>query len=111
MNFVTILGLTAGTLTTLAFLPQLIKTWKSKSTSDISLGMFVILCAGILELRNFKSATEIHRKSTEIISVKFCVILWLILLWIVYGFLSNLSQLLLLTLLLLYFVCSFYISK
>ncbi len=48
MNFVTILGLTAGTLTTYAFLPQLIKAWKSKSTKDISLGMFIILCAGIL---------------------------------------------------------------
>ncbi|MFA5780000.1 MAG: SemiSWEET transporter [Elusimicrobiota bacterium] len=48
MNFVTILGLTAGTLTTFAFLPQLFKAWKSKSTSDISLGMFIILCAGIL---------------------------------------------------------------
>ncbi|MDO8733917.1 MAG: SemiSWEET transporter, partial [Elusimicrobiota bacterium] len=47
-NFITILGLTAGTLTTFAFLPQLIKAWKSKSTSDISLGMFVGLCAGIL---------------------------------------------------------------
>lgn len=48
MNFITILGLTAGTLTTLAFLPQLIKAWKSKSTKDISLNMFVILCVGIL---------------------------------------------------------------
>jgi MtN3 and saliva related transmembrane protein len=48
MNFITILGLTAGTLTTYAFLPQLIKAWKSKFTKDISLGMFVILCAGIL---------------------------------------------------------------
>lgn len=48
MNFVTILGLIAGTLTTLAFLPQLVKAWKSKSTKDVSLGMFIILCAGIL---------------------------------------------------------------
>ncbi|HAX61114.1 MAG TPA: hypothetical protein DCX95_00940 [Elusimicrobia bacterium] len=48
MNFITILGLTAGTLTTLAFLPQLIKAWKSKSTKDVSLNMFVILCVGIL---------------------------------------------------------------
>lgn len=48
MNFITVLGLTAGTLTTFAFLSQLIKAWKSKSTSDISLSMFAVLCAGIL---------------------------------------------------------------
>ena len=47
MDFITILGLIAGTLTTFAFLPQLIKVWKSKSTKDISLGMFIVLCVGI----------------------------------------------------------------
>jgi len=47
MNYITVLGLIAGTLTTASFLPQLIKTWKSKSTKDISLGMFIILCVGI----------------------------------------------------------------
>ncbi len=47
MDFVTILGLLAGTLTTIAFLPQLIKTWQSKSTKDISLGMLTIFSAGV----------------------------------------------------------------
>ena len=45
---VTILGLVAGTLTTLSFLPQLLKAWKSRSTHDISVGMFSLLAAGIL---------------------------------------------------------------
>jgi len=44
----TILGFAAGAFTTFAFLPQLIKAWKSKSTKDISLGMFVIICAGVI---------------------------------------------------------------
>jgi len=44
---VTILGLVAGTLTTLSFLPQLLKAWKSRSTHDISIGMFSLLAAGI----------------------------------------------------------------
>lgn len=42
-----ILGLVAGTLTTAAFFPQFLKAWKSKSTTDISLWMFVILSTGI----------------------------------------------------------------
>lgn len=45
---VTVLGLVAGTLTTLSFLPQLIKAWKSRSTHDISIGMFSMLAVGVL---------------------------------------------------------------
>jgi MtN3 and saliva related transmembrane protein len=45
---VTILGLVAGTLTTLSFLPQLLKAWKSRSTHDISIGMFLLLAVGIM---------------------------------------------------------------
>ncbi len=42
------LRLLAGTLTTIAFLPQLIRTWQTKSTKDISLGMFLIFTGGVL---------------------------------------------------------------
>ena len=47
MDFITILGLSAGTLTTIAFLPQLIKTWQSKSVKDVSLEMLIIFCIGV----------------------------------------------------------------
>jgi len=47
MNYVTAIGLVAATLTTLAFLPQVIKTWKSKSAEDLSLGTFSMICAGV----------------------------------------------------------------
>ena len=47
MNFITLVGLLAGTLTTIAFLPQVIKTWQSKSAKDISLGMFLTFCTGV----------------------------------------------------------------
>ena len=47
-NFITLLGLCAGTLTTISFLPQLIKAWKSRSTHDISIGMFSLLAVGIV---------------------------------------------------------------
>ncbi|MGF1492859.1 MAG: SemiSWEET transporter [Microcoleaceae cyanobacterium] len=47
MDFVEGVGLLAGSLTTIAFLPQVIKTWKSKSAKDVSLEMFVIFCTGV----------------------------------------------------------------
>ena len=47
MNSIAMLGYVAGTLTTAAFLPQVIQTWKTKSTKDISLGMFVSFCTGV----------------------------------------------------------------
>jgi MtN3 and saliva related transmembrane protein len=42
------LGIIAGSLTTAAFIPQVIKTYKTRSTGDISLLMFVTLCIGVL---------------------------------------------------------------
>jgi MtN3 and saliva related transmembrane protein len=47
-SFINILGYIAGLLTTIAFLPQVIKTWESKSAADLSLGMFAIFCCGVL---------------------------------------------------------------
>ncbi len=48
VNIVTAIGLTAGTLTTISFLPQAIKTWQSKSAKDISLAMFLTFCTGVI---------------------------------------------------------------
>ncbi len=42
MSGVEILGYSAGAITTLTFLPQVIKTWKMKSARDVSLLMFII---------------------------------------------------------------------
>lgn len=41
-----VIGLIAGALSCTTFLPQVIKTWKSKSTKDVSLSMFLIASAG-----------------------------------------------------------------
>lgn len=46
-EFIDVLGLVAGTLTTIAFLPQLLKIWKSKSAQDVSLVMMSTFCIGI----------------------------------------------------------------
>ena len=47
-NYITTLGLIAGVLTTIAYLPQLIKTWQTKSAHDLSWSMLIVLCAGII---------------------------------------------------------------
>jgi MtN3 and saliva related transmembrane protein len=48
INYITTLGLAAGLLTTIAYLPQVIKTWKSKSAQDLSWSMLIVLCIGIV---------------------------------------------------------------
>lgn len=48
MDYVKIIGLLAGICTTLAFLPQVVKTWRSRSAKDISLGMFLLLVMGLV---------------------------------------------------------------
>jgi MtN3 and saliva related transmembrane protein len=37
------LGYFAGSLTVLSFLPQVIRTWRTRQTRDLSLGMFALL--------------------------------------------------------------------
>ena len=44
---VTMLGLLAGTLTTAAFVPQVLKTWRTRAAGDVSLAMFLILALGV----------------------------------------------------------------
>lgn len=43
IDLVTVLGFVAATLTTLAFIPQVIKTARTKSTKDISKSMFALM--------------------------------------------------------------------
>ena len=40
-------GFTAAVLTTIAFLPQLIKTWKEKSAENISKSMLLLFISGV----------------------------------------------------------------
>lgn len=48
MTLLDVLGVVAGLLTTVAFLPQVIKTWKSKSAKDLSLSMFSLFVVGVI---------------------------------------------------------------
>lgn len=43
-----LIGAAAGTLTTAAFVPQVLKTWRAKSAKDLSLGTFSLFSLGVL---------------------------------------------------------------
>ena len=48
MDKATLLGYLAGFLTTAAFVPQVWKTWKSKSAADLSVEMFSLFSFGVV---------------------------------------------------------------
>lgn len=48
MNFIPLVGFGAGTLCTLAYLPQAMHSYRTKSVSDISLVMLVSLNVGLV---------------------------------------------------------------
>ena len=48
MNWIAVLGIVAACCTTLAFLPQAIKTIKDKDTSAISASMYTLFTVGTL---------------------------------------------------------------
>ncbi|MCY7291472.1 MAG: SemiSWEET transporter [Ferruginibacter sp.] len=47
MTAIQILGLTAGTITSFTFLPQVIQIWKTKSAKDLSMVMLLLLIVGV----------------------------------------------------------------
>lgn len=47
MDAAEMIGLAAGLLTTVAYVPQVAKTWRSGSARDISLPTLVMLVAGV----------------------------------------------------------------
>ena len=47
MDTTTWVGLAAGFLTTIAFVPQVMKIWKAKSAKDVSLGTFAAFAVGL----------------------------------------------------------------
>ena len=63
-----ILGYLSATFTTIAFLPQIIKTIKTKSAKDVSMGMFVFFTTGVFLFVFFTTG---------------------VFLWIIYGVLTN----------------------
>lgn len=46
-DLVNAIGMVGGIFTTVSFLPQVIRVWKTHSTKDLSLAMFLLFVAGV----------------------------------------------------------------
>ena len=46
MQIAQIIGLIAGTITSITFLPQVIRIWKTRSAKDLSMVMMIMLIVG-----------------------------------------------------------------
>ena len=47
MSGVTLIGFLAAFCTTLAYVPQVVKTWRTRSTDDLSLHMYLLMVTGL----------------------------------------------------------------
>ena len=47
MDFPLLIGLAAGFFTTVSFIPQILKIWKTKSAEDVSRKMFLAVTFGV----------------------------------------------------------------
>jgi len=47
-SIISLLGFSAGTLTTLSFIPQVHKVWRSKRGGDLSWGMLLAFSGGVI---------------------------------------------------------------
>lgn len=48
LTFTDLIGVVAGIFSTLSFLPQALKVWRTGSTKDLSLGMYVLYTSALL---------------------------------------------------------------
>ncbi|MDH5857967.1 SemiSWEET transporter [Lampropedia aestuarii] len=47
MNLIDFIGALAGMLTTISFIPQVVKIWRTRSARDISYGMYTCFISGV----------------------------------------------------------------
>ena len=43
-----VIGFIAAVLTTVAFVPQILKIWRARSAKDVSLGMYTVFTIGVV---------------------------------------------------------------
>lgn len=48
MSWVTVLGLVAASCTMASFVPQVVKTYRTRSVGDLSVGMYALLTTGAM---------------------------------------------------------------
>ena len=76
MSFATLIGFTAGTLTTLSFVPQVAKTYRTKRCDDLSAGMLLAFTSGVVLwlVRSPRSAWTAGAVLVVVVSAYFVVI-------------------------------------
>ncbi|MGE5322512.1 MAG: SemiSWEET family sugar transporter [Actinomycetota bacterium] len=79
MGWITVLGFAAGTLTTLSFVPQVHKAWRSKRCDDLSLSMLLAFGAGVVLWLLYG---VMLRKSPIIVANAVTLALIVVLLWL-----------------------------
>lgn len=47
MDWINVVGYTAGTLSAITFLPQVVKTWKMKAAGELSFGMILLVTGSV----------------------------------------------------------------
>lgn len=47
-SLIALIGFAAAFCTTAAYVPQVMRIWRTRSTQDISLGMFLVMTAGLI---------------------------------------------------------------
>ena len=78
-----LIGFIAAVFTTFAFLPQVIKVWKTKQTKDLSLRMYTIMFIGICLW--FVYGLKINSLSIILANIVTGVLVFTILVFIVRG--------------------------
>lgn len=48
LMYVDLLGYAAGILVVISLLPQTIKSWRTRSTKDLSLWRYIVYCTGLI---------------------------------------------------------------
>jgi MtN3 and saliva related transmembrane protein len=48
MTLIDLIGFAAGALTTIAFIPQALHTWRLRSAHGLSLGMYAVFTSGVV---------------------------------------------------------------
>lgn len=79
MGWITMLGFAAGTLTTLSFVPQVHKAWRTKRCDDLSLSMLLAFGLGVLLWLIYGLAL---RKAPIIVANAVTLALIMVLLWL-----------------------------
>ena len=86
MNFADIFGLTGGILTSVGFIPQIIKSWKTKKIDDVALWQPVILTIG---MSLWLAYGLIGHKMPVIVSNAFAISCNIVILWMKFAYRGN----------------------